>query len=272
VPNYGTVFDAVKARLTTTEGRVSWPYLDVEGNLHTGIGFNISANPGSVPWQVNGSAATPDQVNTGLAAVKARTDLQSKGGGSFQQVSNLRVTDDWIDSQFDSLYTQFVNGVSNDWSGFADAPADAQFAVMTMAWALGPSFLSKEFPKMLAALKSNDYKTAAAECHVKNLSNTYNAAWYLALMNAATVYQNKMDLGTLWFPNTATARGQSPSAPTTPATPPSPPTPDPGTSPIPPLPPPPNAPPPGGQTSSSAGFWLVTLVASIGAVLKSKSA
>ncbi len=164
------------------EWRVRFMYLDVKGLVSTGIGnlIDATARPLSPPtaeerdrslamarqlaWQnPDGSPATADQVGAAWDAVKARIDRAPKGGGSFKNVTQLRISDAEIDrfvfAKLDEMEATLKG--RPEFEQFDSFPADAQLGLLSMSWGMGPAF---KFPKFQAFVKAGDWNAAATEC------------------------------------------------------------------------------------------------------------
>ena len=80
---------------------------------------------------------------------------------------------------------KFLLTTFHDWNEW---PADAQLAVLSMAWAMGPAF-TRNFPKFTAAAKSRNWREAALECRMNESGNeeliARNAANRKLFMTAA---------------------------------------------------------------------------------------
>ncbi|AKV03207.1 hypothetical protein AKJ09_09870 [Labilithrix luteola] len=98
---------------------------------------------------------------------------------------------------------------------FPDWPADAQLAILSLAWACGPAF---HFPRLEAALRACDWRTAAIECRIADDAGTVklrNAANRTMLRNAAAVVESVRDPSALYYPEDLTRTPES-EAPTEP--------------------------------------------------------
>lgn len=166
------------------EGKVSWMYLDVKGYLSTGIGNKIDEtvaelSPPSaaerasslnlanqIEWtdKVSGEVASEDQVASDWDAVKARLDLAPQGHLAYEDIAQLRVSDEEI-SRLVADKAAEMEGVLTGRPEFADFgtwPASAQIATLSMCWGMGPMF---HFPSFQALVAARDWAGAAEECH-----------------------------------------------------------------------------------------------------------
>jgi len=169
------VYDSVRAAVTAFteqfEGNTTWMYLDVKGLVTTGRG-NLIDPPSmalELPWRTaDGVPATHDQILTEWLRVKGLAAQDQRGGGWFKKGAQLWLAQDAVDlltmrkaaSMDQYLTTRFAN--------YATLYADAQLAVLSMAWAMGPAF---HFPKFEAALAAEDYVVCACECQIDENQN-----------------------------------------------------------------------------------------------------
>jgi GH24 family phage-related lysozyme (muramidase) len=179
---------------TEFEGRFAWPYLDIEGFVTVGVGCLIDpielALP--LPWvHFDGSVATHEEVVAQWRDLKAQVRLAKTGARFAEHVTSIRLSDEAIESLLSRrlnaneavLEQQFLR-----WDLF---PADAQLAIHSMSWAMGPGF-TKEFPKFTRACNAQDWVTALAECTIAGESTNAglirrNADNRLCLANAQAV-------------------------------------------------------------------------------------
>jgi hypothetical protein len=86
---------------------------------------------------------------------------------------------------------------------FAQWPADAQLALLSMAWAMGPGG-PPQFKNMAAACEKLDFDTAAAQCRMDETGNPgvvpRNKADKLLFENAAAVVAAAMDYSVVYYP------------------------------------------------------------------------
>ena len=245
------------------EGRVKFMYCDVKGLVSTGVGnlidftkkemtpptaaeraaslqeahrfdwrhgLNTPEDPG------DGSVASAAEVDAAWDAVKAKMDIASHGHLGYKSVTTLRISDAEIDRFVFVRLGEFEADLKRqpDFAKFDDWPADAQLALLSMAWGMGTRF---GFPTFRAFAKSGDFEGCARECRFNpNVGTivTRNDRDQLCFRNAAQVVAAGLDREKLIWPGTA------PSVPTTPTPPPTTPTPPPTT----PTPPPTTPTPP----------------------------
>src|SRR4051812_44089684 len=149
------------------EGILPFMYLDVRRLVTTGMGNLIDSHQAAAALAWLDKHDAPASFNTVADewdTVKGRTDLAPLGGGAFAPpVTSLHIERDEIDRVVTAKLAENEATLTArpEFGDFADWPADAQFGLLSMAWALGPNF---RFPKFQAAAARHDWETAADEC------------------------------------------------------------------------------------------------------------
>jgi hypothetical protein len=209
---YPSVLSAFQKWTEDNEGRLPYMYLDVLGKVTTGIGNLIDSvfAAQALPWKhgASGSLATPSEVATGWAAVKALQDQKEASGRytAFQNATDLRLSQSDVDNLFQSVLSDFTSKLKVGFPNFDSLPADAQMALLGMSWALGPNF-APGWPKFTAAVNASppDFLVASTESRIINGTVKRNAAQAFMLLNANSVSKNGLDPSVLHYPAAATA-------------------------------------------------------------------
>jgi hypothetical protein len=190
--------------VTFYEGRLSWLYLDTKALVTTGIGFLMDTGTGqapesclALPWVDQGMPATRAQIGSAWSRVKARTDLAPKGGYAFKDVTTLRLSDQTISALLNAKTLEFWSVLVAQLPGLEQWPADAQLALMDMAWHMGPRFLGSRWPNFTAAAHASDFAGMAEHCQTANQSPR-DARHVHLFSNAALVVKLGLDPGRLW--------------------------------------------------------------------------
>lgn len=138
---------------TPFEGFLPWMYIDRLGWVTTGMGNLI--DPVSMalplPWKnSDGSRATPDQIAAAWNTIDGlRSDPKgqvqtsgpgSQGGGTQGGYTSIRITKQDVQTLVASKMRENEQHLLAGLPNFAHAPADAQLAAHSMAWAMGPGF------------------------------------------------------------------------------------------------------------------------------------
>lgn len=215
---FTTMRDSVRAAFVhfsaPLEGVVSFFYLDARGLVTIAMGNLV--DPLSTALELplvhpDGSPATRDEIATDWSNVKSRQDLSPRGGMAFSAVARLHLTGDGIQEVVGAKLDEMDGYLSRRFTDWANWPAPAQLATLSVAWACGPAFA---FPRLAAFLQAGDFAGAATECTIHPETgtivrrNALDRALYLA---ASRVVATCGDLEELVLPP-----GVPPDAPTDP--------------------------------------------------------
>lgn len=193
------------------EGTVTWMYLDINGGVTVGVGNLLpnEATAASLPFFPDGNPGFPADDATkrqGWQAVHARQDLAQVGHLAFKTVCNLRLSFADIRNLVNSRLSNNEVILVAAFPQFPNWPADAQLGLLSMAWAMGPSFSTTNWPNFKAACLVMDFVKASAECRMLEVGNPgvipRNNANQLLFQNASKVMkpENGYDPDTLFYP------------------------------------------------------------------------
>ncbi len=198
------VAEAFVAFSAPLEGVVPFLYLDVRGLVTTAIGVLVDPVSAAIhlPWvRPDGSPASHSEIVSEWSKVKSRQDMKLRGGGAFKAISSLRLTDEGVRQVTQTVLERMDRQLAARFPEYAEWPADAQLATLSMAWACGPAF---RFPRLEAALRNRDFLTAAAECGISTEGNPgvqpRNRANTVLYRNASVVQGDHLDHERLWWP------------------------------------------------------------------------
>jgi len=197
------------------EGRTSYMYLDTLKFVTFGVGRKIDDNNKisthglTRPWRkkTDGSLVTEAAIQAEWSKVKARTDLASKGGYAFKDVGDLTLRDPDIDESLMDTTGDFWDVLVKTLPKLPQWPADAQLAILNMAYHMGPAFLGSKWPNFTAAAKATDFAKMATNCSTANKTprDACNVKLYVnagkvtyAALNADTLYQDAPVTVTAW--------------------------------------------------------------------------
>lgn len=198
------------------EGFLPWMYIDALGYVTTGMGNLIDpvSTALGLPWKnTDGSSASPAQIQAAWSAVDAaRTAPKGQkqpsgpganGGGTQGGLTSIRITKDDVQALVAAKMKQNEAFIADNLQGYAAAPADAQLAVHSMAWAMGPGF-AQTWTQFKNAFAQGDYAGAAAQSNMQGTGIAMrNMANKLLLTNAAQVTATKKDPDTLYYTDLA---------------------------------------------------------------------
>ncbi|GFJ81500.1 hypothetical protein Phou_056800 [Phytohabitans houttuyneae] len=201
------------------EGQVHFMYLDVKGWVSTGVGNKIdqTAAEMSAPsdaersaslnlanqlqWtdKNSGAVASPDQVAADWDAVKGRLDLAAKGHLAFEEMTQLRISNEEVFRVVSGKLAEMETVLKGrpEFTAFDTWPASAQLATMSMCWGMGPMF---RFPTFQGHVAAANWTGAADECRFNpdegtiRIRNKLDRAHFLA---AAAVAAQGLPVGQL---------------------------------------------------------------------------
>lgn len=141
------------------EGCLDYMYPDVKGLVSTGRGFLIDPleTAFTLPWLVPPDSHPASQLEIASEWQKMKalgaTPAREFGGGYFKRHATLFLPQRSIDA-----WTQAKLAANDEWltkrfPWYSALPADAQLALLSLAWACGPAF---NFPKMQAAFAAGN--------------------------------------------------------------------------------------------------------------------
>lgn len=183
---------------TPFEGLVPFMYADVKGLVTIGMGNLIDpvSAATSLPFQKRSKPAERSNLNEILAEWnrakpapakattaeivaewnKVKTAPNARKGWTVSNaICKLELSPAAVDDLIRKKLAQNEKTLKQhkSFAGFDDWPADAQMALLSMAWAMGPAFGPK-WPKFSAAFANKDapdFETAAANCRMSEAGN-----------------------------------------------------------------------------------------------------
>lgn len=200
--------DAVRAAFVgftaRFEGVCTWLYLDVKGYVTTAIGVLAEPSGAAVAMpfmRPDGTPATGKEIAAAWLTVKSRQDLRLRGGGAFEPITTLRLTDDGVQQVVAAKLANMERVLKGRFPAWDNFPADAQLGLLSLAWASGPAF---SMPRFADAVERQDWTTACGECHLDDTHNPgltpRNGANVRLFQNAARVSAFGLDPNVLYWP------------------------------------------------------------------------
>jgi GH24 family phage-related lysozyme (muramidase) len=198
------------------EGFLTFLYLDTLGYVTTGMGdlCDPVASALALPWvQHDGTPATAAQVTAAWAAVDAcrtapKGTLQPSGlatqyGQAFAPITSIRLTDDGVAQTILKQVARNEVELRKAFPAYDTMPADGQFAVLSMAWAMGSGFPAT-FKQFTAAVNAGDWDTAKAQSPFKGSGVQHRIDMDTQLLaNASRVTAAGSNPSRLWYPGVA---------------------------------------------------------------------
>ncbi|MFD6878342.1 MULTISPECIES: peptidoglycan-binding protein [unclassified Streptomyces] len=160
-----SVRDNFPAFSTRLEGRVKHMYLDSLGNVTIAIGNKIDPVADALDLASLGAPLLRDSNNTKASDAEITAEWTKVKGGS--TATTLHLSEPSIDALVTKRLKQNETVLLTIFPGFDDWPADAQLAILSMAWGLGPNALRPpKFQKLRAAIGARKWFNAARECNM----------------------------------------------------------------------------------------------------------
>jgi len=201
-----TVQEHFRAFNEPIEGSISYMYADVKQLVTVGVGNLIDpvelATELPFRWKNKPGVATPgalangDDITGEWHRIKNDPQLAKAGHTACAPITNLELDNDAINDLIQKRLSDNESFLKrhSQFNNFEDWPADAQLAVLSMAWAMGAAGVLG-FPKFCAACAATDFRNAAAECQMSEAGNPgvapRNRANRTLLLNAATVVEGE---------------------------------------------------------------------------------
>lgn len=155
-------FSACSKRL---EGRVDHMYLDSLGNVTIAIGNKIDPLADALALASVGAQLLRNSDGAVASDPEITTEWTSVKGGS--TATTLHLSDASINALVTKRLNQNETVIRTIFPGFDEWPADAQLAVLSMAWGLGPNALRPpKFQKLRQAIGMRKWFDAARECNM----------------------------------------------------------------------------------------------------------
>jgi len=161
---------------TPLEGLVRFMYQDVKGLITIGMGNLIDpiSTALGLPFKKRqgGTLATRAEIEAEWKLIKGKPELAKKGHRACDPLCTLELDDAAIDDLIRKKLEQNEKFLKTQkpFLKFDQWPADAQMALLSMAWAMGPGFASR-WPKFSAACEKMDFLAATENCRMSEVGN-----------------------------------------------------------------------------------------------------
>jgi GH24 family phage-related lysozyme (muramidase) len=201
------------------EGRILHMYLDIKGLVTCGVGNLIDSvrEAQKLPWkrQSSGELATSGEVAAAWRRLKDRQDLARRGTVHALALTGLVLSDEDVDALVARKLAENDAFITGWFPNFQAIPADAELAIHSMAWAVGPAF-NRKFPNFTRVALAEDWRAAALACTIREQGNPgvvpRNKANRICFANAATVVESGLAPEVLHWPSVALPGASVPQA------------------------------------------------------------
>jgi hypothetical protein len=203
---YASVKSAFRPFSAKLEGIMPCMYLDMHRNaagdldplVTTGIGNLIDPIDLALPlpwhWRHGGQPATHDEVVAEWTRIKEHIEMAPRSADARKAFAQLDLDSAGIDTLFAMRLNANEKVLRQRIANYDTVPADAQLAIHSMAWAMGPGF---RFPNCIAAIVAERFTDAATLCFIANGNQDRNKADETLFKNAATVAAQGSDRAVL---------------------------------------------------------------------------
>jgi GH24 family phage-related lysozyme (muramidase) len=184
-------------QLKIFEGSIPFMYVDTTGNVTVGVGnmlptaaeaqklaFQRRPDPTANPPITAAQPATAAEILADFNNVARQTHGQS--AGFYKQFTKIDLPENAIDALLQSRVTEFLTGLTPAFPDYNQYPEEVCAALFDMAFNLGLTKLTTEFPKFCAAVKRKDWVTASAQCHRNGIQESRNT-WTKAQFDHAAL-------------------------------------------------------------------------------------
>ena len=212
-PNVEHIFPQYSVAL---EGSYTSPYADVRRLISTGVGFLIDPleRALALEWWIGDRRATDAEVSNDWHELKDRasrmsdSEMQHWTAKVQAPLTSIRLKQSSLDAlTIHKLRANYEYVRMHLIPGLDDAPADAQLAAMSLAWAVGAGFNKTDPPRtaFVAAFNDQDWLSAMVHARLRESGNAgvigRNRNQDLCFQNAQTVKERGLDPAALWWPN-----------------------------------------------------------------------
>lgn len=197
-----SVSGAFRGFITRFEGNIQHMYLDTGGRVTVGIGNLIDTveQAQRLPFvrKEDQQPADEEEIRGDWETVKDHQELAASGAAAFAELTSLMLTHEAIAELLVRTLRANEQQLKRipEFSAFDTWPADAQLALLGMAWSMGAGF---DFPSFRAACARADFLAAAEECSIRN-EEQRNRAHQVLLRNAAAVVSVGLPREVLIYP------------------------------------------------------------------------
>lgn len=197
-------------------GHILWMFPDVKKLISGGWGLLLDpvALALTLPWKrPDGTLAGRDEIVAEWSRLKnyveSNPGSEFKSWKTYADKTTIRITPDDLNEAVRNKVAMNEMILRKGFPDYDEFPADAQLGILSMSWACGPAFFNPAagrnyWPKLTAAIRSRDWRTASVECFMNEEARNpgikpRNAGNRIMFTNAA-IAQNVFDPEQLFYP------------------------------------------------------------------------
>ncbi len=158
----------LRKKLAEYEGNISHMYLDSKGYVTVGVGHLLRTlqDAQKLPFMNNKNIrATVAEIKSDYDNVKKQP--KNRLASFYKKFTKLKLSDVETDKLTNLHIDSFYKELKIIYPGFDKYPSEAKLALCDMIFNLGMTNLKTQWPTMNAAVKSKDWKKAAANSNRK---------------------------------------------------------------------------------------------------------
>ncbi len=167
--------------LKAVEGFVPYMYKDTNENVTVGIGILLpnAETAKKLPFFMRGTSerAHPRHVENAFNKVRNSPTSGRAGAAAFRPLTNIEISGAEAAVRALEAVDDFLRQLSSApfFPELASYPANAQMAILDMAYTLGPTGTREKFKKFTGAVRRRDWKRAAIESNRRDVGPGRNA-------------------------------------------------------------------------------------------------
>ena len=197
-----SVVEAFPTFTAPLEGCVLWPYQDILGLVT--IGYGCLIDPEALAAGVAGWEGDPSVSVIAAEWNKCKAMPKALHFNRYREACSLRLTQDGVNALLRTRMQLFEGTLRHYFPAWDSFPADAQLAIMAMAWACGPGF-PRTFTNFSAFVLKRDWANAAKCAKIREEGNPgvhpRNVQVQLCLANAAAIDDGDQGTPALYWPS-----------------------------------------------------------------------
>ncbi|MBC3503573.1 hypothetical protein HU761_19435 [Pseudomonas sp. SWRI59] len=177
---------AIDESMRTNEGNTDHMYLDSLGNVTVGVGFMLPSESAAAEYPFLNSdngPATIDQKQSEWRNI--HSSPRNYVAGWYKSRTSLHLTSEFVDFKLGALVDSSFSGLSRLFPEIDKYPGAARVALQDMIYNVGEGGLGDGFPRLMEAVRDQDWLTAATESHRNIRDESRNNAIRDLFLNAA---------------------------------------------------------------------------------------
>ncbi|WP_409321370.1 hypothetical protein [Pseudomonas monteilii] len=178
--------NAIDAAMREHEGITDHMYLDTNGNVTVGVGFMLPNESAAAEYPFLNSNNSPASVEQKRAEWQTIHALPTNYVADwYQSHTELHLASEYIDSKLGAIVSTNFSELSNLFPAIGQYPGAARVALQDMIYNVGATRLPLRFPRLMEAVRNQDWVTAATESHRNIPDESRNEAVRDLFLNAA---------------------------------------------------------------------------------------